>query len=232
MLNQLVKFIAKDFIIQKKSLKTYIILGAAMALMFSFTSRDNHSMVVAVVAFPVIYGFLNKALYEDEKNNTLRFLAALPMKREIIVYGRYISVVLMSIIVALVLYVLNYILVMAGIWKSAAGADGLIILATIFVFMIMVSVYLPLAFKLGYIKAAGINRFIFIGLIALCGAVGVAAGSLLKGEPPEFIGRLDEFLSSISVGTAVLLSGIAVLAIYLLSMRISVYVFKKRDLFS
>lgn len=231
MINQLAKFVAKDFIIQKKSLKTYILMSAIMAIFFSITNANQPSMIIAVFAFLIIYSFINKALYEDEKNNTLRFLVSLPMKREIIVYGRYISVGLMIIIVTLTLLVLDRVLIAAGVWKMATGMSSLIIMVIVYAFIIMVSVYLPLAFKLGYIKAVGINKFIFIGMFAIFGALGIAAGSIFKGNPPEFLGRLDAFLSSLDAGVVGFLFGIIILIIYAISMKISIRFFRKRDLF-
>ena len=103
------------------------------------------------------------------------------------------------------------------------------------VFAVMVSVYLPLAFKFGYIKAAGINRFILLGLTAFIGVITAVLAAVLKNKEesdiPRKLAALNLSLSSMNVLVILGCFVLFVLIIYLASMRISIKFFRKRVLF-
>lgn len=229
MLKQVLKFAIKDFEIQKKSVFNYFILGLLLTVIFSLANFSDRQMIFSLMVFVIVYGFVNKALYEDEKNNTLRLIVSLPVKRETIVYARYLSVGVMAAFTACLFFVLSNVLTDGANESSAAGL--LVSGATILVFIIMLSIYLPLAFKLGYIKAAGINRFLMIGIFAFFGAGAVAVEGLLKNNPPAFIVNLDAFLSSLDLSLIIAAALAAVLLVYIGSMRLSAAIFRKRELF-
>jgi ABC-2 type transport system permease protein len=231
MLKDVMKFAVKDFTIQKKNILNYMLIGVVLTIVFSLLNIFDRHTLFSIVIFVIVYGFVNKALYEDEKSNTLRLLASIPVKREAIVYARYLSAGIMLVFTSCLLLALSYI-VTGG--KAAAESSGIGILASlaiVIVFVVMLSVYLPLAFKLGYIKAAGINRFIFLGLFAFFGAASVAIGGLRGGETAESVGNMDAFLSSLNLNAMILLLIAAGLLIYICSMWLSAALFRKRDLF-
>lgn len=102
-------------------------------------------------------------------------------------------------------------------------------------FLILMSIYLPLAFKLGYIRAAGINKFIFLGIFAF----GISAGALLKtygGKldqlvSPEFKSSVIGFVQGLNPYSVLILVLVIGMLIFIASMRISVRFFNKRELF-
>ncbi|HHW48708.1 MAG TPA: ATP-binding cassette domain-containing protein [Clostridiaceae bacterium] len=98
-------------------------------------------------------------------------------------------------------------------------------------FIILVSIYLPLAYKLGYIKANSINRFFLIGIFAVSTAAGLVLENISGSSPPAFISRISEFLSSVNPYTMLILAIAFTVAIYFISMELSIKFFKKRNLF-
>jgi ABC-2 type transport system permease protein len=230
MLRQIIKFSVKDFAIQKKSILSYMIVGMILISTFTILNITDKQMIFAITAFSIIYGFVNKALYEDEKNNTLRLIVSLPIKREIIVYARYLSTGLVMVLTTVVLLGISS-LIPASQMSQSSSLTGIMCIMIILVFIIMLSIYLPLAFKLGYIKAANINRFIFVAIFAFFGAIAAALGGLFKGKAPENITNLDNFLSSLDLNTILTIAIASVLIIYLVSMRVSISLFRKRNVF-
>ncbi len=231
MLKYILKFAVKDFEIQKKSVINYFILGMLLTAIFSLANFSDRQMIFSLMFFVIVYGFVNKALYEDEKNNTLRLIASLPVKRETVVYARYLSVGLMAAFTACLFFVLSNVLTGGNAANESSAAGLLVSGATVLVFCIILSIYLPLAFKLGYIKAAGINRFLMIGIFAFFGAGAVAVEGLLKDNPPAFIVNLEAFFSSLDLNLVIAAAIAAVLLVYIGSMRLSAAIFRKRELF-
>jgi ABC-2 type transport system permease protein len=233
--------VLKDFQVQLKSMINYVAVGFVFMIVFTLMG-NGPQMAFPMSAFIIIYGFINKSLYEDEKNNTLRLLVSLPVKRDSIVIARYLSTVAIITAIGAVMGFLSMILAgmlpAAGALESteAAGtvANTLIVVFTGLVFMILMSVYLPLAFKLGYIKAVNINRFIFLGIFVLFGAV--PSIFKMKGDrsPQDsfpWIGQVKSFIDSIGPAWTVTLLILFCLCIYVFSTYISIRLFRKRQLF-
>lgn len=228
MLKQILKLAVKDFTIQKRTMISYVIIGLIMSAAFLLLNITDMQMLFTIIIYVIIYGFVNGALYADEKNNTLRLLVSLPVKKEIIVYARYLSVGVVTILTVGLFMGLTGVI--SGWDESAAGYA--VMTMTMFVFIIMLSVYIPMAYKLGYIKAASINKFVFVGMFAFFGAGAAVLGGLLKDSAkPEFLNGLDSFFSSLNAGAVLSLIAIIVLLIFILSLRVSIAFFRKGNLF-
>lgn len=225
----MLNLIIKDFAIQKKNIKTYIFIAVFFSAYFLLFSQAE--MMMAMVTFPIIYNFLNRALYEDEKNNALRFLVSLPIERDLIVQARYLSVAIVTIVTTAGFWAINRLLGVSGIWKAASKIDFAIAAMITMAFIILISIYLPIAFKLGYIKAVGVNKFIFVGIILVFGMVPILLKNILKGPPPAFIENIAGILSSISPSAMLVFFAAVTLFIYFLSMELSIRFFRKRDLY-
>ncbi len=226
------KLILKDFAVQKNTLKRYLASSVILAALFWILNMKEFALGMAM--FPVIYGFLNGALYADEKNNAIRALVCLPVRKEQIVYARYISVFIITVIVTAVFFIYG-VAVMgdmpAGVGGSLNGGIFVILMSS--VFLIMISIYLPLAFKLGYIKAAGINRFVMIAFFGAVSALGILIGNVYEtGKLPLAVTDAVSRLSQLSAPLLLLLLFCANMLIYFVSLKLSVKFFKSRDLFS
>ncbi|MCX8130628.1 MAG: ABC-2 transporter permease [Clostridia bacterium] len=228
----MLKLIIKDFSIQKKTIKRYLISALFLSVFFWFT--DMRQMAFSMAMFPLIYGFMNGALYEDEKSNTLRLLASLPIKKEIIVYARYTSVALVTVGSAIIFMILNCFVLVKLLPPGDNSLDGsiFVIITVLLVFMVLVSFYLPMAFKMGYIKAAGINRFVMLGLFgAFTALISVLGGLKKDGTVPDEMTKVLELLEKSGPVAVIGIFGLIVLLAYLASMKLSVKFFKSRNLF-
>lgn len=221
--------ILKDFVIQKKRFRTYILLSVFFAVWFSVWGQQE--MLLGIATFPVIYGFANNALYEDEKNNTLRLLASLPIRKEMLVYCRYISIALTAAGTIGVYWLLGRLLPASGIRNRGETLQVSTLVISACAFLFLLSIYLPLAFKLGYIKAAGLNRFILIGVFAFFGAGGIALKEFGGGRQPAWLLDLVHNVDSLDPRIILAVVSISALLAYLLSMYTAVRFFRKRNLF-
>ncbi len=226
----MLKLVLKDFQIQKKSFLNYAFIATFLSFFFAMSGMAQ--MTFAMVTFPIVYGFINRALYEDEKNNTLRLLVSLPVRRKTVVHARYVSAAAIILIMALVCTAINILLNAFGVTPLQETGNGFIILAFSMLAMVfLISVYLPIAFRLGSIKAANINRFLFIGIFAASTGASIALQRIPKGQPPEFIIRLVSMFQSISIVEILLILSAAAVCTFLISMQLSIRFFEKRELF-
>jgi len=225
MMNDVMRIAVKDFQIQVKSIKNYVITTLFFVLLFTVGGLGRNTMLLPILALFVLYRFINYSMYEDEKNNTLRLLASLPLKRDTIVFARYLSTGVLIVVLSILLGSISALL------PSGEAGSTALVLCIFFVYVIMISIYMPIGFKLGYIKAVNINRFIFLGLFVLLGAVPVLLG---KGEGPQDGNALASVITMLDNADHVLIvAGFALvtLLLYIISMKISVIFFRKRTLF-
>ncbi|MGE5613794.1 MAG: ABC-2 transporter permease [Bacillota bacterium] len=231
--------VLKDFQVHLKSIINYVAIGFIFMLVFTMSGSLQMSFPISV--FIIIYGFINKCLYEDEKNNTLRLLVSLPVKRDSIVIARYLSTVVIIVVIGAVMGLISTFLTgalsaadaHAGAEVPGAMVNVLMVVCMGLLFLLLMSIYLPMAYKLGYIKAVNINRFVFLGIFALFGAL--PAIFRMKGDKPQgsfsWMGRVESFIESIGPAWMVVLLVLFSAGIYLLSMYISIKLFRKRQLF-
>ncbi len=223
----MIGLIIKDFSIQRKSLFRYLIATLLFLFIFAFVLEQQILFVLAM--FPIIYGFLDRSLYEDETNNTLRLLVSLPIKKEIIVYSKYVSTAIMLTVTTIVCSVVSKIFVVNNIWKTNNTLSSTAFLSMVMIFVILISSYLPVVYKIGYIRAAGIYRFVLMGIFALAISFSVLAKDFLATW--QLIDDISNFVSALGplYLNAILL--IIVFIIYYISIKISKLFFSHRNLF-
>lgn len=233
------QLILKDFAIQKRAMPVYLSL-AALFFLFYYTMGDLNLTAIMMPVFIVAYSFTNRSLAEDERNHTLRLLISLPLYRNQLVRAKYASISFVVFPLFLLFAVVGYAfgLKVPGVDESDPNGFGLVALfmsLLLLTFMVIMSVYLPLVYKLGYIRAQTINRFVILFIFA----IGAGAGALLsrlaevygdKGTPEwleDLIGVLERMnlfvLSAMIVAIALIL--------FLLSMLVSMRLFERKQLF-
>lgn len=228
MMRDVLRIAMKDFQIQKNSALKYLIAGFVFVLAFSLFGGLQSQMLFSMAFFILIYRYINTALYEDEKNNSLRLLVSLPVKRDTIVLARYLSTGIFILVLAVLM---GAALAFTSMGAREAGDSAIVAIFTFLAFIIMISVYMPLGFKLGYFKAVNLNRVLFLAIFAIFGAVPLLLKNLPGGQTPESAARLGEMLEA--ADPALVIAGFAIFTIlvYIVSMRISIGLFKKRLLF-
>lgn len=223
--------IAKDFAVQKRSLLLFLMIG--LVIFFGFASMEDAGKFTMV--FPVFvigYSFVNRSLYEDERNHSLRLILAFPLARRQIVRAKYASVALVFLPLAVFFWLIGDLI---GLNHTAdePALSFLFICGIVFSYFFLVSFYLPIAFKLGMIRAQTLQRFIFLGLIAFGFSSGLVLNRLGRGSggPPPWLNDLLEQVSKLNPSVCGL--GLLALAaiLYLVSMRLSVRFFERREFF-
>lgn len=235
------QLIMKDFVVQKRVMPVYLLLAAAFFL-FYYSMGDLNLTAIVMPVFIVAYSFMNRSLAEDERNHAMRLLVSLPLYRNQLVRAKYASIALVVFPLFLLLGVAANTMGLEVPGVSASDGDpsgfgiiALVMSINLLIFIIIISIYLPLVFKMGFIKAQTINRFVILFTFAL----GAGAGALLsrfgaafgdKGMPgwlqsfTEWLERTNMFvLSAMVLAVAVIL--------YLLSMLLSMRLFERKQLF-
>jgi ABC-2 type transport system permease protein len=229
MKRDVIRLVLKDFQIQKGSALKYLLTGLVFVVVFYLMGGIENQMLFAVVSFILIYRFINTAMYEDEKNNSLRLLVSLPIRRDVIVIARYLSTAILTIVLGVIMWA---VLALTGMLSGDESLATVLVITSIsLVYIIMISIYLPLGFRLGYLKAVNINRFLFLAIIVVFGAIPMLISKLGGGQTPESALRLGEMLEAADPVLAVTGFAIFTILVYIVSMRISIVLFRKRLLF-
>lgn len=228
------QLILKDFAIQKRTAYMYLIMG--LLFFFFMTALDQHNMMsVMMPVFIIVYSFINRSLQEDERNHATRLLLCLPVPRAVLVKAKYASVLLAALASFAVLS-------LVGLLGGALSFDtpddrilNLLIIAIITFFCtLLVSILIPMVYKIGIVRAQNINRFVLAGLGLLGGSSGALIRAVrsrldLSSGPPAWLDRIDQALSRTSPYMWVaLLLALAVL-MFLVSMQVSIRYFDKRE---
>lgn len=226
------RLIWKDFVLQKRTAYFYLIIGSLF--FFYLDAMDQRNMMAAMLpAFMIVYGFMHRTVSEDEKNNAIRMVVALPLPRADIVKAKYASVAIVAVLSLAIFLTAGKL---AGAYSLQ---DPQLFLLQLGGFLLtgslLVSIFLPMVYKIGAIRAQTINRYVFFGLFALGTTIGTLANMLVKRlgnqGPPAWLEKLAESLSALnSYAGVVLLFSLAAL-IYVLSLRLSIRFLENRELF-
>jgi ABC-2 type transport system permease protein len=233
------QLIWKDFILQKKAAYIYVAMGSVF--FFYFDAMDQRNMLAVMIpTFMIVYGFMNRSLAEDDKNHTLRMLVSLPISRASIVRAKYASIGLVALITTVIFLCAGSIMG-AFHFRDADQRliDLLIMSAFTCVCTLLISIFIPLVYKIGAVRAQSINRFIFFGVFALGTTVGTLASTAakrihLKGSAPAWldgIGRALSGLADVNPYVYVVLLFVLSGCIYLGSMRTAVRFLERREMF-
>lgn len=226
MKNETIRLAVKDFQIQVKSIKSYVITLLVFLAVFLAMSPKQYQMAFSMAALVTLYRFINMTMYEDEKNNTLRLIDSLPVGRETVVRARYLST---GILAAALIIILGAVSFIAG--SIDRGASAAATICVFLVYVILMAVYMPIGFKLGYIKAVNVNRFIFIGIFLLIGFASVLMGNPAGQQGSNAAESLTAMFADTSPVLVTAVFAAAAFLLYIVSMKVSVVFYKKRELF-
>ncbi|NLH96299.1 MAG: ABC-2 transporter permease [Clostridiaceae bacterium] len=226
MKDETIRLAVKDFQIQAKSIKSYVITLLVFIAIFLIMSPKQYQMAFSMAALVTLYRFINSTMYEDEKNNTLRLIDSLPVGRETVVRARYLSTGILAAVMIIVLGAVSFIAD-----RTYAGASAALTICTFLVYIIAMSVYMPVGFKLGYLKAVNINRFVFIGIFILFGSISMLIGSLGTRQGVSLTESTIVLLDNTSPALITAVFAVVTLVLYIVSMKVSVVFYKKRELF-
>ena len=185
------------------------------------------------------YIFIMQTFSKTEKSNANYYLLSMPVKREEVVFSKYILSLLSILIFSFIILALN---------KSDLFGTSNISMEHIYVyvvsFLLSMSIVLPLIFKLGYritkFLAPVISIIIFIyinkttsldalnnnaeenSLIKICRFIAKSINNIEKNKLYDYVEKATEVFF--------ILVPIIVLIIFIASMAVSVYIYNKKDI--
>lgn len=162
----MLSLILKDLLIQKKSL-----IFAFLYIIFIMFALPHQTMAntLSICICAISYITISTASAHDDRNNGNIFLNTLPISKEKIVLSKYVSIFL-YVTLTTIIYFIVYISTSSlnlKITLYPVTLDGIIY--GLFFVSIMCSLFLPIFFKFGYMKARWIffiMFFVFFGEIS------------------------------------------------------------------
>lgn len=220
------KLILKDFMIQKNNIKNYVI--TALFFSFIFTLSGMGQTTFAVATFLIIFNFSSRAFYEDENNHAMRWIATLPIKKSIVVTARYLSVIIAGIITILVFELIYDILAIQNGFVIETSTDNAVAFSVVLLtYITLISLYMPMIYKIGYIKAANTYRFMLFGFMAIVTFLSIK----VSGEPPAIVGNIIQWMSEMSEMTLIIGLITTSVLIYMISLGVSIRIYSKKNYF-
>ena len=224
----------KDIILQRDSKTTLVIIGI-MCLVASVTLTTNATYGYFAVIMTA-YLMVNYVHAYDFKYKTEALFRSLPVSTDMIVGSRYVSSLMYLAAPVIVVIVLRLALCAAGMFPLRSLIRIELLVQIFGIAVLYFSIYLPLYFRLGYMKCRWINM---IGMGVSFGVplslVKIAEELMKDGSiprPDTWHETAQEALA-LFTGTSVrlwnLLLLITALVVLFLSFRIALRVFRGRD---
>ena len=223
-MNKALLFIRLDFITIKPYLTVKNLLIFVGVALF---------MLVPTNSLPGTFGILMAlgALYSSypfaigEKSNIDVLYATLSIKRNTVVLGRYSFALTLDIVVGLFTFIFSF-LVLSVMQKSFDFIGSLSTILVLFLlFSLIQAVQLPIYFKMGYTKA---KYLAYLPFMVLPAAVFIGTTFFSSLFTLDRIVGLFELVAANPL-TAALLAGVMWFGIMVISYRISLLFYQKRD---
>jgi ABC-2 type transport system permease protein len=201
----MLRLVLKDFLLQKKMLLfmfVYIVF-----FMTAFQGSGNYQVTPIIVA--VSYMFLMTGCAWEDKNNSDVLLNSIPISRWRIVAAKYVSLIAYTAAAVLAYWFVKTVISVTGLPLEVAPIAWEGVLGGLLGVGLVSALYLPLFFRLGYLRSKSVNFIIFFGFFGLIGLL-----PKLFPKRPEWITALEsaEFGAptiTVLVGIFVLLQGLS-----------------------
>jgi ABC-type transport system involved in multi-copper enzyme maturation permease subunit len=180
--------IKKDFLIQKKS----ILFSLFIMIFFSFTLTPMGSGGLTVSILTICYMLVYGAGNQEDKNNSDRMLASLPIRKETIVLSKYISVYVFAAFAFLVNVIIRLAAEALQIpnFSFPVTIEG--ILGTWAAVTLLFSLSFPMIFKIGYLRSRMANFLVLFA--AVFGGTFLMSKWFPEGEVPQLVANYETVL--------------------------------------
>lgn len=231
--------LVSDFAMLRKNLVNGVIITICLVFFFAMIDGD---VLPAMIVGPISLGYVSlMVLFSlDEQNKWQEMRLAMPVSRSEVVIGRYLSILLCSLLgVAVVLAVIAVIALLAlampgnallASCVSACDAGGIVLMIGISLVLCLSATALaaPVVFRLGFTGAVRYLPFAFFALIiaGVCFAKLVPGGESLGSWLGGLLDSITLQLTPLGMG-AILIAG--VLAAYAASAAISAKLYQGRS---
>ncbi|MCR8645469.1 ABC-2 transporter permease [Paenibacillus sp. N1-5-1-14] len=208
----MVNLLHKDFIALKSS--QWMVL--LYLVVFSIVFIPKMDMSLYFIGIYTAFGSIMLATMVDIKNNNYKFLITLPISRKHIVRAKYLTAVLYTLFGFLASIIIHWIcsLAIPQLNKPEVTIWG--VLLAIGMVLVLISIYMPLFYALSK-KGAGVINAVFL------------VSMILLANPAAMLINMMGDNSSSNVRTFLIVC-IGILAVFIASYHLTVYLFKKKDL--
>lgn len=161
----MINLIKKEFIIQKKSFLILFAYATFMLIAFSLSPGGMAQSVYTAAGVATTYMFVQYSCAIEDKNNSEKVLNSLPIGRNKVVFSKYISAILFSVVATIGTGILGGLFTKLS-FVYIEKISIIEIVAILAAAWLLISVYLPIYFKFGYIKAKLFNIIIFLAFFS------------------------------------------------------------------
>ena len=221
----MLNLVIKDILIQKKSLLYAFLYAIFLSITFSTLKPEGMGLYVLcpiVITYLLIYYAVNY----DDKNKSEIIINSLPIKREDIVIAKYISTfiyAIIGIIYATVIALIGKYIGFSIYTMSISLLDIILVFAAVGIFA---SIFFPVYFKFGAIKARIFNILLFMIIFFL---PVTAIDYAIKHPNNTLVQKLNYFINNTSSFTQNSLVLIIGMIFFLVSIMISIHIYNNRE---
>lgn len=210
----MLNLLRKDFIALKSSQWTVLLY----LVVFSVTFIPSMELSFHYVGIYTAFGSVMLATMIDIKNRNHNFLVTLPINRKQIVRAKYMMAILYSLFGILASLVIHVAVARLAPEYSLNKPDYTMlgILIPLGILLVLISIYMPLFYSLSK-KGAGVINVVF--MIAM----------ILLAQPAAYLLNLANERNLVG-SPLVLVIAISILALFIASFYVTVYLFKRKDL--
>jgi len=221
----MVNLIIKDIVIQKK-IFLYVLI-CSILLPISFYAFNFVELVLYVLCpISTTYSFISYGATYDDKNKSEIILNSLPLNRVDIVISKYISIFVFAVIGIIYSVLIGFIGRSAGLSMftgSISLANIVLVLTSVCIFG---SIFFPSYFKFGYMKTRIFNTVFFVAMFFLP----IYAVRFATSNPNNvLVEKFNRFINNTSSFTLSCLAITISLIIFLISLLISIRIYKNKE---
>ncbi|MEG6615191.1 ABC-2 transporter permease [Peptococcaceae bacterium 1198_IL3148] len=211
--------VIKDILVQKRT----VLISLLYIIFLAFMLQSLKEGIYPVTISGICYILVATACAQDEKNKADVMLNSLPIKRSTIVGAKYVLAIVIFAIGTVAYLAIMQAMKFIGLPLQVYPITLANCLGTLLAISLLNGIYLPIYFKLGYIKSRFINLILFFSLFA-----GISSIATLLGDS-DGLPNLISFVNSYSELQIAIMIVMLTLAILALSYTVSLKVYNSRE---
>ncbi|HHV83988.1 MAG TPA: ABC-2 transporter permease [Tepidanaerobacter syntrophicus] len=212
----MIHLVMKDFYVNRK----YLLLISMLVCFILILSGPSSSVAIFAGGF-ASYSMLIRSCFYDDKDKGDIFLRTLPIKKSVIVLSKYIFLLSMLIIVAVVSLLFSILI------NEDFRAYYMSFMFFVPIICFINAIYLPAFFKYGYEKATTYQTLLFLVMIFLPFGF-EKIGSLMQMQDFNFLSSIISLITSSSIYTTFLVVCALSLALLAISYKFSLKLYLAR----
>ena len=211
--------ILKDLLLSKKT----ILFASLYAFFIMIGFRQTPISGFSAGLMTVSYLLVSSNLAWDEKNKSEILLNSLPIKRTTIVLAKYLSSALFILLSFTVFLIVLLFFKLSD--QPIPPLNPSLFLGILAAQILIFSVYLPVYFKLGYIRSKMVNMLIIIAMFA----VSALFAEFIRLEYPPALKAVVTFSQTLSQIGIMTFLALTLFLVTMLSIRLSIVFYRKKE---